>query len=260
MRKIIVLGCLCLISSCSTTIDYQGSTNLYTTPEVAGETMGITGQLEFGNSTKFALATLEQAAIFSSQINVNANSGMSKDNVLSAQAALGLGEKFEVYYRALADSPDLIGGKFQIIGDGSIKKTDQFKLLVFGGYGPGMEDDEKFTATNGSGGTREYDSKLDVSMTEIGLSLGQRFKKNFIAYLTPFYREFKAEATLTSSSYPTVLINKRSIIRGCNLGIRFETDTKFFINLEGGYAHSQYSSTVRRDDYSLGGAAGITSF
>jgi len=260
MRKVIFFSTFCFISSCSTTIDYQGSTNTYTSPEVAGETMGISGQLEFGNSTKFSLATLEQSNIFSSNINVDLSSGMAKDNVLSAQAALGLGKKFELYYRALADSPDLLGGKFQVLGEGAIKKADGFKLLVFGGYGPGMDDDEKFTATNGSGGSREYDSKLNVSMYEFGISLGQRFKKMYIVYLTPFYREFKADATLTSTSYPTVQINKKSIVKGCNVGVRLETDTKFFINLEAGYAHSQYSSTIQRDDYTLGGAAGITSF
>lgn len=259
MRNISILLAL-LATACSTTVEYQGSTNFYNAPEVIGRTGGVSAQVEYGNSTKFVLAELEQAAIFSSQINARTDQGMSKDNVFTGQAAIGLGEKFEAYYRALADSTDPVGFKFQFYGSSFDKKEEGFKALLFAGYGPESEDKEKMTASNGSGGSRDYDSEINLSLFEAGVSFGYRFNEQFIAYILPYYREFKSHSVLTSSSYPRIEFDKLSLIRGVNVGVKIDAVEKVYVMFESGYAHSQYSSNSRRDDYSLGGAFGITPF
>lgn len=259
MKKILLLSVL-LAASCSTTVEFEGSTNFFNPPEVAGETAGISAQIEFGNSTKFVLAELEQAAIFSSQINARTDQGMTKDNVITAQASLGLGEQFEVYYRALADSSDPIGFKYQFWGTGQNKKEEGFKAMLFAGFGPEKEDKEKLTASNGSGTTRDYDSLIELSMYEIGISLGHRFNPKFLAYILPYYREFDSHTVLSSTTYPTIEFDKKAIVRGANLGFKLDPVERLFVIIETGYAHSQYSSSHQRDDYSLGGSVGITSF
>lgn len=249
---------LFFILSCSTTVDFHGSTNTFTTPEVVGKNFGLRGGIGLSNSTKFELGKLEQAAIFSSQVRVDSEAAMIKDNHLTTQIGLGLFENIEVYYRAFGDAPDPIGVKWQVLGSGFLKKEDGLKLLVFVGASPKYSEAGSLTASNGSGTTRTYNTSLDVTMMEAGLSVGYRANKNVVYYLAPFYRSFDAKGSLTNNSYATVDISKEPLIRGVNLGISLNSDSNFFLTLESGYAHSQYTNSIEKDDYSLGGILGFT--
>lgn len=259
LMNYIVFLSLLFLTACSTTVDFHGSTNVFTGPEVIGKTLGFDGQLGLGNSTKFVLASLEQKAIFSSQIIANTDSGMNKDNNLNSHLGLGLGESFELYYRLLGDSPDPFGIKWQIIGSGINKKTEGFKFLIFGGVSGEFKDTGTLTASNGRGAKRSYDSSLKVSMTEFGSSLGYRVGPRGVFYITPFYRQYRAEANLTSASYPQILIDKNALVRGIALGAMIYFHSMIVMNLETGYAHSQYSSSSL-DDYTLGGSLGFNIF
>jgi hypothetical protein len=206
------------------------------------------------------LATLENKAIFSSQINVSTESGMVKDNNFNSQVGMGIAESFELYWRPMGDSPNPIGLKWQIFGSPSIKKEVGVKILVFGGQAlESGEDNDSITATNGQGVSKTYNSNLKVSMREFGASIGYRLNPNLLFYLTPFYRQYKAKADLTSPTYPTVNINKNAIVRGAAVGSTL-TINIMFITAEAGYAHSQYSSIDQRDDYTLGGSFGFNFF
>jgi hypothetical protein len=112
MKKIIsILAISTFLVSCSTTLDFHIPTQSYMTPEVVGKTLGFRAQGTYSNSVKYRLAKLEQAAIFSSQINVSTDEGSSKDNVVNATLGLGLGNSVELYYRSYSDSPSLFGVK-----------------------------------------------------------------------------------------------------------------------------------------------------
>lgn len=256
--KITVLFALLFLTACTTTVDFHGSTNIFTGPEVVGKTFGLDGQLGFGNSTKFVLGTLEQKAIFSSQISTNTDSGMTKDNNFNSQLGMGLGESFELYYRLMGDSPDPFGVKWQIIGSGVNKKTAGVKFLIFGGLSGQYKDKDTLKASNGSGTTRNYDSDLKVSMKEFGASLGYRVSPKGMFYTTPFYRQYRAKANLTSTSYPQLLIDKNALVRGVALGVMINFDA-LILNLETGYARSQYSDS-HLENYSLGGNIGFYIF
>ncbi|MFA6236904.1 MAG: hypothetical protein WC635_06210 [Bacteriovorax sp.] len=255
-----ILALLFILTGCSTTIDFHGSTNIFTGPEVIGTTLGFNGQLGVGNSTKFKLASLEQKSIFSSQAVVNTDSGMTKDNNFNSHLGLGLGERFELYYRIMGDSPDPFGVKWQIVGDGVNKKSRGLKFLVFAGIAPKYSDKGTLVASNGSGTTRTYSADLEVSMSEFGASVGFRQGPLLMFYTTPFYRQYGAEAHLTSTSNPNLLIDKNAIVRGIAVGTMINFTPKTVINIESGYAHSQYSSSSQKDDYSLGASLGINLF
>ena len=249
-----------ILTGCSSTVDFHGSTNVFTGPEVVGKTFGVNAQVGVGNSSKFVLSTLEQKAILSSQIIVNNNSGIIKDNNLNSHIGLGIAESFELYYRMLGDSPDPFGLKWQLVGGGANKKEAGIKALVFAGIAPTYRNDNQLGAINGNGTTRSYQSTLKVGMTEFGASIGYRLSPLIVVYTTPFYRHYNADAVLTSTSYPTVLIDKNAIVRGVALGVIINFLPATVFNLESGYAHSQYSSSVERDDYSLGVSLGFNIF
>lgn len=258
MKNLILLCLLSFLVSCSSTLDFHVPTQSFMTPEVVGETLGFRGQATFSNSTKFRLASLEQRAIFSSQIDVSTEEGTSKDNVLNGTAGLGLGNAVELTYRAYADSPDLVGGKVQVWGRDGGKREEGLKASLFGGYGEARTDDDSLTASNLNNGSRTYKSTLDVKSYELGATVGYRINKFFLTYLSGNYRSSKAEGTLTSSSNPTVNLSNDAIVRSLQSGLQVNKE-KAYILLEGGYAKSIWKGLDPRDDYTLGISIGLTS-
>lgn len=260
MRKnltILLLPILLLgVSSCSSTLDFHVPTQNFQTPEVVGDTVGFRGQMTYTNSTKFLLAKLEQSTIFSSQIDVSTEEGTIKDNVLNFTAGLGLGNAVEVTYRAYSDSPDLLGLKVQILGRDGGKREEGVKLSVFGGYGAAEVDNSNLTASNLNGGTRSYNSTLDVKSYEIGTVVGYRFTSWFLTYLGLNYRGSEAEGNLTSDSYPNQVLRNDAIIRSAQLGFQLNSGEKYVL-LEGGFATSIWKGLASRDDYTLGLSVGF---
>jgi hypothetical protein len=258
MRLLISAALVSLLSACSTTLDFHGQTTNYLTPEAPGKTLGISAQLEYGNSSKFILGTLEQSNIFSSQINVNTDQALAKDQVLSGQIGVGILENFEVYIRSVSDAPDLIMLKAQLWGDPALTASEGLKIAIAAGVGSG-EDKDTISASNGSGTTRTYQSDMENEVREVGASLGWRFNKTVLVFLSPFYRNYDVSAVLTSDTFPRTEIKGKGIVRGSSLGAQFNSESAYLI-VQAGYAHSKWSTEYRRDDLTLGGAIGIHSW
>lgn len=212
--------------------------------------------MTYTNSTKFLLAQLEQSTIFSSQIDVSTEEGTVKDNVLNLTGGLGLGNAVEITYRAYSDSPDLLGAKVQILGRDGGKRERGVKFSVLGGYGSGETDNSTISASNLSGGTRSYNSTLDVKSYELGAVLGYRLTNSFLVYLAANYRSSEAEGNLTSASFPDQVLRNDAIIRSGQLGIQVNKDEKYVL-LEGGFATSIWKGLASRDDYTLGLSVGF---
>jgi hypothetical protein len=223
---------------------------------VVGKTLGVKAQGTFSNSTKYRLARLEQAAIFSSQVNVSTEEGTTKDNVLNGSLGLGLGNAVEATYRAYTDSPDLIGAKVQILGRDGFKKKEGLKLSLFGGYGAGEVDNKTLSASNGSGTTRNYNSVLDIKAYELGTSFGYRVNEALLPYLSYTYRSYDSTGTLSSSGLANQIIDGRAKVQSAQFGLLLSKNS-FFLQLEGGYAKSSWRNADERSDYTLGLSIGL---
>jgi hypothetical protein len=256
---LIFLGTGGLFTSCSSTLDFHVPTQSFSSPEVVGETLGVTAQAAFSNSTKFRLARLEQAAIFSSQVDISTEEGTTKDNILNTSAALGLGNAVEATYRAYADSPNLIGAKVQLIGRDEGQKLEGIKLSLHAGYGSGQVDNKSLSASNGSGTTREYNSTLDIEAYELGSSLGYRLSETFMPYLSYNFLSYDAEGNLSSASFTDQTITGRAKVRSTQLGLLINK-SRFYLQLEGGHAKSTWRGADSRDDYTLGLSLGMRIF
>lgn len=245
-----------LIVSCSTSLDFHSPTQNFITPEVAGRTARLRGQIEYSNSTKFRMAELEQETIFSSQVNVSTEKGTTKDNILNGMLGVGLGNSVEVHFRNYSDSADILGVKVQLLGrDGGTLK-EGVKASVFLGAGSSETDDDNLTASNLSGTTRVYRSTLNVSTVEYGAVVGYRFNQKVLTYLSLAKRDSEAEATLTSSEHSNLEINADATITNAQLGLQGNNDDLYFL-LEAGYARSKWQGLEARNDYSLGLGIGL---
>lgn len=243
---------------CSSTLDFHVPTQNFQTPEVVGDTVGIRVQSTFSNSTKFLLAKLEQRTIFSSQIDVSTEEGTVKDNVLNLLGGLGLGNTVELTYRMYSDSADLFGAKVQLLGRDGGKREEGFKLSVLGGYGKAEVDNSNLTASNLNGGTRTYNSTLDVASYELGFVGGYRFTSWFLLYLAGNYRSSEAEGKLSSATETDVTLKNDAIIRSAQLGLQFNNEQRYIL-LEGGFAESVWKGLNNRTDYTLGLSIGWAS-
>jgi hypothetical protein len=228
------------------------------TPEVTGEAGSARAQATYSNSVKYKLASLEQAAIFSSNINVSTESGTNKDNILNLTAAVGLGNALELMYRSYRDSPDLFGAKVQLIGRGE-KDKEGLRLSLFTGYGASEVDNKSITATNGSGSSRSYQATLDIKAFEAGASIGYRVNKNVIPYLSYTFRNYEADANLTSDSYDNQSIKGTAKLNQASFGVQVNANTKqpIYTLLEAGYVKSTWAGADSREDYTLGASVGI---
>jgi hypothetical protein len=258
MKLIInLLFALLFLSSCSTTLDFHVPTQNFMTPEVVGKSLGIRTQTTFSNTTKFRLAKLEQAKLFSSSIRISTEEGTTKDNTLNFTGGVGIGNALEVTYRSYRDSPDLIGVKAQILGRDGGKRQEGVKLSIHGGYGSSEVDNKTLTATDTSGTTRSYNSVLDVEGFEFGGVIGYRLSDKFLPYFSYNYRHFEANGNLTSDSFTNQSIDGVAKVQSLQFGVDLTVNT-LHILLESGYANSRWRELEQRDDYTLGLSIGFT--
>ena len=247
---------LLLLGSCSTTLDFHVPTQSFSAPEVLGESLAVSTQATFSNSTKYRLSRLEQSSIFSSQIDVSTEEGTTKDNILNFTGAVGLGNAVEATYRSYADSPNLVGAKVQLLGRDGVKKKEGLKLSLQAGYGTGEVDNKTLSSSNGSGTTRSYNAVLDIDAYELGGSFGYRLNEYFLPYLSYSFRSYDATGNLTSASFTDQTIRGRAKVQSTQLGLLMSKN-KLFIQFEGGHARSSWRGADERDDYTLGLSIGL---
>jgi hypothetical protein len=258
LNIVILISMLLFTVSCSTTIDFHVPTQSFVTPEVVGRTLGGRAQATYSNSVKYRVARLEQASIFSSQINVSTEEGSTKDNIVNATFGLGLGNAVELYHRLYMDSASIWGAKLQLLGRDGETRSEGYKMAFFAGGGSGTVDEKTITATNGDGASRSYNAVLKVRGLEYGFSLGHRFNKNFLLYTSGTVREHKAKTELTSDSYDDLSIVGRSQMKQLSIGLTIDSsDKSIYVIAEGGWVELQWKDQKNSYDYALGASIGL---
>ncbi|MEC7276779.1 MAG: hypothetical protein VXV96_10700 [Bdellovibrionota bacterium] len=244
------------IFSCSSTLDFHVPTQNFSTPEVVGDTLDIRTQVTYTNSTRFELASLERDNIFSSSATISTEKGTTKDNVLNGNIGIGLKDFMEFTYRSYSDSPDLFGVKFQLVGRDQGEKKEGLKLSLLAGYGNSTTDNDTITATNGSGTTRTYTTKLDVESFEVGGVIGYRVNHWFLPYLAYNFRSSDAKGLLSSAVFTDVNLRNKAKVFSTQLGIQLNSQDSYFL-FEGGHNRSEWGGLEPLDDYTLGLALGL---
>lgn len=237
---------------CSSTIDFHVPTQNFMTPEVEDDEFSFRTQLSFQNSTRFELASLERGDIFDDGSGlVDTEQGTVKDNLLTGMLGLGLSNTVEVFYRAYADSPDVIGAKLQILGRTG-QPTRGPKLAVWMGGGSSEYDNDTFSPSSLTGDTREYTYESEGFIYEVGVVAGFRLNSKVLPYLSAAFRRTLAESRLTSDTFENLTIKNQAIIKNVVLGLQTRFDSGTYFMFEGGYASSEWKGIESRDDYSLG--------
>ena len=233
------LGC----ASCAH-IDYNMPINRFDTPETKGHFFGGEIALDYKTSQKITLAEAYDPVLIPLHGVVDSTATIRDSRTLSTRSQLGLFSHLDAYARGTSDGPTTYGLKFQFVGEGEDKASNGFKAALSAGYGTMSENGEQ--TIDKSWGTPKttvrdtYKTDLDVTVKEVSLIFGQRFDKNFLAYINFFGAFYQTKASFLQNEVEQFSTDKASQQYGALLGLR--AGEKSSVKIETGIAQAQWGS------------------
>jgi len=250
-----------LLTSCAKVdVDYHMPLNRYETPEVRGERWNGYASLNGSSTQKVTLTEVYDDTVFNTGPSVDNEPKMEKAFALGLRAGLNLFENFDIFYRAVHDSPDQFGMKYQMMGEGNQKKTVGHKMASSFAFGTTDRSDGDLTLQSDvSSTTRTYNSNLKISTWDFSWLYGYRTHDWLLLYSNVFWTQYKVESTLTSNVHPEVSVTGIAKTKGLLLGARFNgSKSHGFFTLEGGVVNTNWNGDINTTTYTLGSDIGFT--
>lgn len=263
MKKILFLLGTILISSCSIDVDYHMPAARFSTPETTGGTIDglkIKGdaQLNIGSSNKITLGEVYSIVVFNLDPTVSTGTSIDRSFALGAKASLSLLQKLDIYYRAVHDSPDLLGLKFQLFGASEAESKEGFKMAIAAGYGASDKSEGTLSVSNNGSSNRDYSASIKVKAWDVNFINGYRTSKSSLYYLNTFYSTYKTEGLLSSTTFANVNVRGTSRSYGGLLGFKYSTENdRAYLLLEVGATHARWEKQLDTTGLTTGGALGI---
>lgn len=263
MKKIIILLGTLLITSCSIDVDYHMPAARFSTPETTGGSLvglKIKGDVlvNLGNSNKITLGEVYSIVVFNIDPTVSTGASINRSFALGAKANLSLLEKLDVYYRAVHDSPDLVGLKFQIFGASETEAKEGFKMAIASGYGASDKSEGTLAVSNNGSTKRDYAASIKVVAWDLNFINGYRTSKSSLYYLNTFYSTYKTEGQLSSSSFATENVRGTSRSYGGLLGFKYSTENdRAYLLIELGATHARWEKQLDTTGLTTGAAIGL---
>lgn len=254
MKKINILltaAIVFLISSCTTTLDYNIPSNRFQMAEVSGKRLG--GRVEFtgGRGTEYELAKIYNASVLNSTADVSTDQSAHDTKALGLNLSVGVLERLDAYYSSYYDSADIFGLKFQFLGDVTPDKEGH-KMAIMSGVGT-MGDDEATSVKLGEP-EKKYQGRIDLKAYELALLYTYRFTRNFATYLNLSHSFYKVTAFLKSDTDVDLNIRGYTRTNIALIGFDLSTGSQKDVGLmvEAGYAKSTWQHKLKNDDIPLG--------
>lgn len=222
----------------------------FSTPETTGGTLvdlKLKGnaQLTVGTSQKVTLGEVYSIVVFNIDPTVSTQASIDRSFAFGANANLSLIERMDIYYRAVHDSPDMLGLKFQFIGAPEAKSEEGIKMAVAMGYGASEKSEGNLTVSNNGASARDYSASIEVDAWDLNLISGYRTSKRSLYYLNTFYSTYKTEGKLTSTTFGVENVRGTSRSYGALFGMKYSTsnDRAYFL-LELGATHARWEKKI----------------
>ena len=263
MNKILLLLGTILITSCSIDVDYHMPAARFSTPETTGGSLvglKIKGdaQVNFGTSNKITLGEVYSIVVFNLDPTVSTGTSIDRSYAFGAKAALSLLEKLDIYYRAVHDSPDLVGLKFQVFGASEAEAKEGFKMALAAGHGASDKSEGTLAVSNNGSSKRDYSASIKVKAWDVALINGYRTSKSSLYYLNTFYSAYKTHGKLTSVSFGTENVKGTSRSYGGLLGFKFSTENeRAYFLLELGATHARWEKQLDTTGFTSGAGIGL---
>jgi hypothetical protein len=256
MLHLVSLLILLTLGGCALTIDYKIPAHRFMDPETRGYNLFKDGGSGFIQMSAQADHTITMSSVYTFGVfgdSINEDQALTKSGNLGGQAGIGILERFDLQIRGNLDSPAMVIGKWQILGDTLKTQASGWKLAVWGGYGT-MGEESSLTVTADDNTKRDYKGELDVTATELGLSCGYRSSPAVISYINFTYANYDAKSVLTSTTNPTVNVDGVTTLKAINLGFKLGEAKGISTNLELGGSQVKWTkgSEISQDLFSAG--------
>lgn len=235
----------------------------FSIPETTGGTLKdlkVKGkaQLNAGSSHKITLGEVYSFLVFNFSPTVNTGESLDRTWAFGAKADLSLLERLDVFYRAVYDSPDLVGLKFQFIGEPSSKKSEGFKMALSSAWGASEKDEGTLTLNGNGNPDRQYNATIEVTVWDLSLNTGYRYSDRGLVYLNTFYAYYETEGELTSNTFSPEKVAGTSRSYGALLGLHLNTaNQRAFFNIEAGATHARWEKSLDTTSFTSGATIGF---
>lgn len=171
-------------------------------------------------------------------------------------ASVGLAERFDLALKTAWDSPLMLQGKYQLLGDpqGTAKQGNSSLAVTAAlgthnqsGSSDGLFDDE-------------YDAyEMNAYMADASVIAGHRFSDNGLVFGGPYFQKYWISGSQTLDDGPEVGYDLDAHQYGVNIGLAFTMSRTFQLMFEAVFAESRANDAYVRSGF-LGAHLGIVQF
>ncbi len=234
------------LTGCATAIDVKVPTARLTAPEAQGGNLfekrikgGASLALE-GNARVEVASRLLQSPPVTTAPHIDRT-----NDDLRGDLAIGILDHLDAQFRLADDSPWLLSLKYQFLGAPRAEAQEgnlSAALTLGGGH-----KNESGTSRAWFSGETTVDYDVDFNALDVGLPVGYRFHRYFLAYAGPSLTYVWVDGNVTQGGrdYRT---SGRIEQYGAHAGLRFDF-MYWFAHTEWSYAHTHYLSTTRPGNY-----------
>jgi len=224
-------------SGCATVLEYDPAILRFDTPETTGKLFSGNAAVIIANTPNRVLGSIN-SPIFDEdgdKPNNDSPAEYTQPNITFGQRIdLGIMANTDFYFRSLADTPNIIGIKTQIIGEGRHQNTTGLKMAISAEYGIRATDEQDDGTDRAIRDMYSYDFSANV---------GFRFNKHLIVYSNSFYNFLYIHGTLDRG---VLVYDKQGSGKtfGSLIGIRFgENSIGPFLGVEYGRSLVKWPKT-----------------
>lgn len=248
MRKLyICLTGLILIlsSSCSLTVDMPSTRMLL--PE-------SNGRLKFRAMT--GISEAHEATVSTAGNNTNNPLILKKENHLNyATPSVGMFEKFDLFVSTAINTPSVIGGKLQVLGENKENaKKGNISVSIFAASGSRKKEvDDDLLDIEGN-------TKVDfkTGLNEGGMMVGYRFHPSFVAFYSFTQTQYDIHGNIRSdqAGLDGKSFQYNGVVRNHGIGVYSEKDTYLF-RVEVIYQALRWDRTEDKNDFLFSLSGGV---
>jgi len=253
-NKFLIILSTLLLTSCATDIDFHIPLNRFDSPEVNGGFLKGDVGVKYGRSHKVTTAEVVEY-IFPSLFDptLSDETAIEASGHLSSNFSLGIIKRVDFVFKSYGDGPDVFGLKYQFLGEVASEGKEGWKGAIQLTKGSMDEDEGRLNVNLASGGTRNYNGRIELETYDISLNFGYRFNKYLITYLNSVYSYYDSKSTLTSNTFPTLEIDGIVRTYGSLLGLRFgQVSQHVTFYLESGVMHSRWEKNIKETSVPIG--------
>ncbi|PIK14916.1 hypothetical protein [Halobacteriovorax sp. JY17] len=254
MNKISTLLLLCLLTSCATDIDFHIPLNRFEGPETNGGFLKGDVGIKYGRSHKVTTAEVVEymfPSIFDP--TVSSDAAIEASGHLSSNFSLGLHKRFDFVFKSYGDGADVWGVKFQFLGESAAEEKEGWKGSIQATKGSMNEDEGSLNVSLASGGSRNYNGRIELETYDLSLNFGYRFNKYLITYLNSIYSYYDTTSTLTSNTFTTINVLGVARTYGGLLGLKFgQMGQHVSFTLETGLMHTSWEGSLSETTIPIG--------